>query len=171
MNATRTAEIVAVILTVLGTAGAISAPFYVGAGGGRPPAAPAGAQLIRLTAVAAQGIWTDEKVGGLNYWRPLAPAAPVVRAGREVILQLQSADDEHGFSIPDLGIGPIKVEAGHLVEVRFTPQVPGRYAYQCTTRCGRCHEAMTGWIVVVGPAETPEMYPPPPALEEKPSCP
>jgi heme/copper-type cytochrome/quinol oxidase subunit 2 len=162
MSTNRRGETVAVILTLLGTMGAVAAPFYRGRA--------ASALVINLTGVAAQGIWTDEPVSGTNYWRPLRQANPIVQAGREVIIQLQSADNEHGFSIPELGIGPVKVEAGHVAEVRFTPQVPGRYAYQCTTRCGPRHEAMTGSIVVVGPAETPEMYLPPPTLEEKKPC-
>lgn len=162
MSTNRRAEIVAVILTLLGVIGAVTAPFY------RAQAAPA--HVIDLTGVAAQGVWTDETVSGTNYWRPLRPANPIVAAGQEVTVRLQSADDEHGFSIPELGIGPVKVEAGHVIEVRFTPQVPGRYAYQCTTRCGPCHEAMTGWIIVLGPAETPEMYPRPATLPEKNLC-
>lgn len=159
MSTNRRVETIPVILTLLGTMGAAAAPFYRGRA--------ASVQVVELTGVAAQGIWTDETVSGTNYWRRLRRANPVIQAGREVIIRLQSADDEHGFSIPELGIGPVKVEAGHVAEVRFTPQVPGRYAYQCTTRCGPCHEAMTGSIVVVAPAETPEMYPPLPVLDEK----
>lgn len=162
MSTNRRGETVAVILTLLGTVGAVAGPFHRGG--------TASAPVINLTGVAAQGLWTDETVSGTNYWRPLRPANLVIQAGREVIIRLQSADDEHGFSIPELGIGSVKVEAGHVAEVRFTPQVPGRYAYQCTTRCGPCHEAMTGSIVVIGPGETPEMYPPLPILEEKKAC-
>ncbi len=160
MSTPRVAERVAIILTVLGTGGAVAAPFYTGR--------TDSGQVITLTAVASQGVWTEETVHGANYWRPLRAAMPVVQAGREVVIRLQSADDEHGFTIPELGVGPIKVEAGHVAEVRFTPQVPGRYAYQCTTRCGMCHEAMTGSLVVLGPSETPDMYPP--VEKEKKPC-
>lgn len=172
MSTAKAGEGVAIALTVLGTVGAVAAPFY--ADRAQPlrlkPDTTVEVQVINLTGVAAQGVWTAEAVNGANYWRPLRPATPVVHAGREVIIRLQSADDEHGFTIPELGVGPIKVEAGHVAEVRFTPQVPGRYAYQCTTRCGRCHEGMTGALVVVGPAETSDMYPPTETEKEKKPC-
>jgi heme/copper-type cytochrome/quinol oxidase subunit 2 len=65
-----------------------------------------------------------------------------------------SADVTHSFAIPDLDLGPVTVEPGHVSEVRFTPQEPGEFLTQCATRCGECHEEMLGTIVVLGPGQT-----------------
>jgi len=113
-----------------------------------------------LTGVSDGGVWTEEAVVGHNYWRRTPkPARLVARAGQKVRIRLQSADVTHGFSIPDLDVGPILIEPGHVVEAVFTPEEPGEYLFQCTTRCGKCHEEMLGSLVVLGEGETLENYP------------
>ncbi|MBI4612467.1 MAG: hypothetical protein HY720_02550 [Planctomycetes bacterium] len=111
--------------------------------------------VITLTAIADGGIWTEEDVVGHSYWRRRPkPARPVVRVGETVVIRLKSADVRHSFSIPDLEVGPVSVEPGHVSEVRFVPREPGEYLTQCSTRCGPCHEEMLGTIVVLGPGQT-----------------
>lgn len=121
---------------------------------------PANARVITLTAVADGGIWTEEEVVGHNYWhRRPKPARPVVRVGESVVIRLKSADVSHSFSIPNLDVGPVPVDPGHVSEVRFVPQEPGEHLTQCSTRCGPCHEEMLGTIVVLGPGQTLADYP------------
>lgn len=118
------------------------------------------AHLITLTAVADPGLWTEEDVVGHSYWRRTPkPARPVVHVGETVLIRLKSADVTHSFSIPDLEVGPISVEPGHVAEVSFVAANPGRHLMQCSTRCGKCHEEMLGEIVVLGPNETVADYP------------
>lgn len=118
------------------------------------------AHVITLTAVADAGVWTEEDVMGHSYWRRWPQLArPAVRVSETVVVRLKSADVSHSFSIPDLEVGPIPVEPGHVSEVRFVPADPGEYLIQCSTRCGPCHEEMRGTIVVLGPGQTLADYP------------
>lgn len=113
-----------------------------------------------LTGVSEGGVWTEEEIAGHNYWRRTpGPARLAVRTGQTVRIRLKSADVTHGFSIPDLDVGPVLVEPGHVAEVAFTPEEPGEYLFQCTTRCGECHEEMLGSLVVLGEGETLDHYP------------
>jgi len=121
-------------------------------------AVPDGANVhvINLTAVADGGIYTFEDMVGHNYWRrrPVV-ARPVVRVGEKVLFRLRSADVTHGFSIPELQVGPIYIEPGSVTEVRFEPSEPGQYLIQCTFRCGGCHEEMFAILEVLGPHGEP----------------
>lgn len=116
--------------------------------------------VFTLTGVSDGGIWTEEDVVGHSYWRSTPqPARLVVEAGKPVILRLKSADVTHGFSIPDLEIGPMDVEAGHVLAIQFEIPEPGEYLIQCGTWCGECHEEMLSTIVALGPGQTLEDYP------------
>ncbi len=113
-------------------------------------------RVITLTAVADGGIFTFEDVVGHNYWRRQPEVArPVVRVGETVLFRLKSADVTHGFSIPELEVGPIYVEPGDVTEVRFEPKESGEYLIQCVYRCGCCHEEMFAIVEVRGPNGEP----------------
>jgi heme/copper-type cytochrome/quinol oxidase subunit 2 len=112
--------------------------------------------VITLTAVADGGIFTFEDVVGHNYWRRQPKVArPVVRVGETILFRLKSADVTHGFSIPELAVGPIYIEPGYVTEVRFEPEESGEYLIQCSTRCGCCHEEMFAILEVRGPNGEP----------------
>lgn len=113
-------------------------------------------RVITLTAVADGGIFTFEDVVGHNYWRRQPEVArPEVRVGEKVLFRLKSADVTHGFSIPELEVGPIYIEPGTITEVRFEPEESGQYLIQCTARCGCCHEEMFAILTVLGPNGEP----------------
>ena len=117
--------------------------------------------VITLTALGSEGIFTTDDVVGNNYWRKkYLPARPILKQGKEVIFRLKSSDDHHGFAIPGLGIEAVELEPGHVTELRFTPQESGQFIYQCTIKCGDYHEEMMGTLVVLGPGETVDDYPP-----------
>lgn len=125
-------------------------------------AEPARTRVITLTAVAAQGVWTEEEVNGTNYWcKKFAPAAITVSTGETVILRLISADVEHAMSFPELGIEPVEVKPGQVSELVFHTDTAGRYIFLCATKCGHCHDAMSGTILVLNDGDTPGMYPDP----------
>jgi len=112
--------------------------------------------VITLTAVADGGIYTFEDVVGHNYWRRQPEVArPVVRVGETVLFRLKSADVTHGFSIPELELGPVYIEPGDVTEVRFEPKESGEFLIQCTARCGCCHEEMFAILEVLGPEGEP----------------
>jgi len=119
--------------------------------------------VVNLTGVASTGVWTLDEVNGFNYWwKRFQPATVHLRQGDEVVLNLRSADLLHCFYIPALGVGPVDVEPGHLVTVRFTANTAGVFQYYCTSICGGCHFYMRGWIVVT--AEGERAIDPPPIL-------
>jgi len=122
-----------------------------------PGAGEPGATVFNLTGVAADGVWTLDEVNGLNYWwKRFEPATLSVRVGDQVVINLRSADLFHCFYIPAFGVGPVDVEPGHMVTVRFTASQAGVFQYYCTSMCGTCHFYMRGWLVV-----TPDGEPPP----------
>ncbi|MFQ5652494.1 MAG: c-type cytochrome [bacterium] len=107
-------------------------------------------RVIHLTGVMKNGVWTDEEVTGLNYWRKTFPPATIVlREGEEVVLRLSSSDGTHSFYVPELNLGPIKVESGHTVEVSLRATKAGDYTYYCTLVCGDCHYFMRGTVKVL----------------------
>jgi heme/copper-type cytochrome/quinol oxidase subunit 2 len=116
-----------------------------------------GARILTLTALAGDGVWTQEPVVGLNYWRRHFTATPEIelRQGQPVVLRLASADVLHSFAIPALQIGPIEVPAGEVREVRFTPERPGQLLFLCWQVCSHLHEKLRGTLLVVGADDRP----------------
>lgn len=142
--------IASVLATVVGVpAAVVSYERSITSGG------PDNAQVITLTGVGTQGLWTLEDVVGHNYWRREYERATLkLVAHRPVILRLKSADVTHSFYSPALNVGPAPVEPGHVTVVEFTAPGPGVYEYYCVAVCGECHPFMRGEIVVV---ETPNL--------------
>jgi cytochrome c oxidase subunit 2 len=64
-----------------------------------------------------------------------------------VTLVLSSADFPHGFSIPDFGVR-VDLVPGKTMELTFTPDRAGRFAFLCDNFCGEGHDGMTGMVVV-----------------------
>jgi hypothetical protein len=107
-------------------------------------------RIINLTAVAAQGIWTEDKVDGTNYWNTNFKRANIILTkGEEVILRFTSVDVTHTFYAPEVGLGPFVVEAGHIYNIPYTPTETGKFTYYCTSFCGKCHLYMRGNLVIL----------------------
>lgn len=132
---------------VAATAAAVALPRpFVAESGGDPVA------TVTLTAVMAQGLWTDEEVTAGNSWRrDFREARPVLAPGRTTRLRLKSADVVHSFALPELGIDPVEVYPGRVAEVSVTPKRTGSFGYFCTTVCGEAHFAMRGVLQVAEP--------------------
>ena len=120
-----------------------------------------GAVVFNLTGIATEGVWTLSSVNGFNYWwRRFEPATLFVNTGDEVVLHLRSADVLHRFYLPEFSVGPVDVEPGHTVTLRFTADRTGVFQYYCTSMCGGCHFYMRGWLVVTAEGELPVEPPP-----------
>lgn len=111
---------------------------------------PAGTKVITLTAVANGGIWTQEEVVGLNYWRkkPTRVHEIPLNQGEHVVLRLRSADVLHSFAIPLLRLGPVDVPAGHTVELEFDAQRTGVLTFLCWQVCSPEHSNLRGRFIV-----------------------
>jgi len=117
--------------------------------------------VFNLTGIASAGVWTTSPVNGLNYWwRSFQPATLYVTEGDEVVINLRSADVFHRFYLPSFSVGPVAIEPGHTVTVRFKAERHGVFQYYCTSMCGGCHFYMRGWIVVSRKGEIPVQPPP-----------
>ena len=106
--------------------------------------------MINITAVAAQGIFTEDVVNGWNNWyKTFKRANIILTKGEKVILRFTSVDVTHTFYVPEVGLGPIVVEAGHIYDVPFTANIAGKFTYYCTSVCGHCHNYMRGNFSVI----------------------
>lgn len=148
----------AVAITAIGLGGTlvVSAAFRI-----QPPQMTS-PRTITLTAVSAQGVWTEEAVTAGNAWRrDFPPARPVLRTGEPVRIRLESPDVVHSFAIPELGVDPVEVYPGRTAWLTVTPERQGVFTYYCTVVCGERHFAMQGSLQVTDGGARVE---PPPAL-------
>ena len=72
-----------------------------------------------------------------------------VAVGRPVTLILRSLDFTHGFSLPEFELRGDCVP-GKTIELRFTPNRPGRFGFVCDNFCGEGHDDMSGVLIVIG---------------------
>jgi cytochrome c oxidase subunit II len=77
----------------------------------------------------------------------IEPSVIHVKAGEPVALEVSTADVQHGFDVPDLGIKE-PVQPGHPATINFTPKAKGEYKITCGIICGPHHEEMTAKLVV-----------------------
>ena len=76
------------------------------------------------------------------------PNEITVKKGQPTILQFVTEDRSHGFNAPDLNLHA-NIEPGKPVQVQFTPNKTGEFAFFCDVFCGAGHEDMSGKIKVV----------------------
>jgi cytochrome c oxidase subunit II len=77
------------------------------------------------------------------------PSEVRTKAGTTLEFRLRSDDTGHGFRVlgTDLNIHiPKRGKGEHIV--RFTPDKPGRYTFECSKLCGAGHSFMRGVIIV-----------------------
>lgn len=75
------------------------------------------------------------------------PSEIRVAAGESVVLEIESLDRTHGFSIPELHVRA-DVTPGTTTRVTLPPAAPGIYVFACDVFCGSHHEEMAGELVV-----------------------
>lgn len=113
---------------------------------------PAGSKIVTLTAIAHEGVWTQEEVIGLNYWwMKASPTSEIpLNHGDHVVVRLHSVDVLHSFAIPILRVGPVDVPAGHTVDVIFDANRAGVLTFLCWQVCSPDHPNLRGRFVVAG---------------------
>jgi cytochrome c oxidase subunit 2 len=75
------------------------------------------------------------------------PAVIHVKSGSNVELEITTADVQHGFDIPELGIKE-PVQPGKTTTVTFVAPAKGEYKVVCGIICGPHHEDMVAKLVV-----------------------
>ena len=173
---TQRGEWIAITTLVLGLVGApLFARYYESHMESRAEAkAPKSGKLhvFHLTGIAKPGMWTLDRVEGWNYWwrKPRRFTDMAVNKGDTVLITLESADVQHAFTIPAIGIGHIEVDPGHKKTISFVADKAGSFPFLCATVCSctgsgfACtlvkklgHEGMTGVLTVTEPMGPPDV--------------
>jgi cytochrome c oxidase subunit 2 len=76
-----------------------------------------------------------------------SPSEISLKKGEPVVLEIQSADVRHGFSLPDFGVRA-DLKPGTVSRISFTPTKTGQFTFVCDVFCGSGHEDMSGTISV-----------------------
>lgn len=77
----------------------------------------------------------------------ITPSEIRVKSGQPVELDVTTADVQHGFDVPALGIKE-PVQPGKTTTISFTPSQKGEFEVQCGIICGPHHDDMTAKLVV-----------------------
>lgn len=85
-------------------------------------------------------------------WR-FEPSEIRVPAGSTVEFVISTKDVIHGFWIGNTNVNAM-VLPGEVTVVEHTFDEPGEYTVMCHEYCGLGHQAMSGKIIVEGPAES-----------------
>lgn len=75
------------------------------------------------------------------------PGTITVNRGDTVILNITSADVEHGISIPQFSVTKT-IPAGQTVTVQFVADEAGTFPFSCSVFCGADHGSMKGTLIV-----------------------
>ena len=76
-----------------------------------------------------------------------SPESITLKKGEPVVLEISSADREHGFNLRAFGVRA-NVSPGKVSRIRFTPDRAGKFTFTCDVFCGDGHEEMTGTVIV-----------------------
>ena len=76
-----------------------------------------------------------------------SPDSITLKKGEPVVLEMSSADREHGFNLRAFGVRA-NVSPGKVSRIRFTPDKTGKFTFSCDVFCGDGHEEMTGTMIV-----------------------
>ncbi len=77
----------------------------------------------------------------------IEPAVIHVKAGQTTELEVSTADVQHGFDVPQLGIKePVRPGNSAIITLKSPPK--GEYNVVCGIICGPHHDDMNGKLVV-----------------------
>jgi len=77
----------------------------------------------------------------------IEPAVIKVKSGSDVDLEVTTADVQHGFDVPQLGIKE-PVQPGRAAHIKFKAPAKGEYQVICGVICGPHHDDMEAKLVV-----------------------
>ncbi len=75
------------------------------------------------------------------------PSTIEVNKGDRVILNIESADVKHGFSIKEFNVRE-DLEPGKTTKVEFVADKEGTFTFFCSVFCGDGHSTMKGQLIV-----------------------
>jgi cytochrome c oxidase subunit II len=75
------------------------------------------------------------------------PAEIRVKKGDEVLLEVTTADVQHGFHIADLDISE-PIQKGKVAKIRFSAANRGEHKIECDIICGPRHDEMVGKLII-----------------------
>lgn len=92
---------------------------------------------------------TEDRVIRLTARRfAFAPDQITIKKGEPVVLEINTEDVKHGFTLPDFGVRA-DIKPGAPTRVRLTPDKTGRFTFACDVFCGEGHEEMSGTLNVI----------------------
>ena len=71
-----------------------------------------------------------------------------VEQGETVVLELRSADVEHGLEIKELKVSVVIPKTGETVRTEFIAEKSGTFSFKCSEYCGNGHSRMKGRLIV-----------------------
>lgn len=77
----------------------------------------------------------------------IEPGEIRLKKGEEVMLHISTADVQHGFDVPELGIKE-SVQKGRPAMIRLKPEKAGEFKVVCSVLCGAGHDDMLAKIIV-----------------------
>jgi cytochrome c oxidase subunit II len=95
----------------------------------------------------ASGKVPDQRVQVLMKKYTITPAEIRVKQGELVQFEVTTADVQHGFDVPGLGIKQ-SVQPGRPTAFFVRPERKGQFKVECGVLCGPHHEDMQGIIIV-----------------------
>jgi cytochrome c oxidase subunit 2 len=109
--------------------------------------------LCCILAAALVGCHKDQATGPVEHIKvvmkkyTIEPSVIKVQSGSNVELEITTADVQHGFDVPNLGIKE-PVQPGKTAHVTFKAPAKGEYEVACGIICGPHHDDMTAKLVV-----------------------
>ena len=104
------------------------------------------ASMIAATVAKAQVIPRKVEVTVKRF--AFEPAEITLKKGQPVVLVLKSSDAAHGLRFRELNVD-VKVGAGGIAQVQFTPEQTGDFMGHCSVFCGPGHGGMMLVVHVV----------------------
>ena len=102
---------------------------------------------LYLLLIACAKHQPDVKINVTMKKYAIEPAEIHVKQGQTVELTVSTADVQHGFYVPDLGIKE-PIQKGKPAVITFEAKKAGTFPVQCSIICGPGHDDMHGSIVV-----------------------
>ena len=103
--------------------------------------------LLLLCGTLACNREPDVKIEVVMKKYSITPAEIRVKKGQRVQLTVSTADVQHGFSVPDLGIKE-PIQKGKPAVIVFQARKAGTYPVTCSIICGPGHDDMQAKIIV-----------------------
>jgi cytochrome c oxidase subunit II len=103
--------------------------------------------LLPLFLLVACNRQPDVRINVVMKKYSITPAEIRVKKGQRVELTVSTADVQHGFAVPDLGIKE-PVQKNRPAVIVFEARQAGQFPVACSIICGSGHDDMAARIIV-----------------------